>query len=337
MSEMSCIPIRLYPAAYLRFKTCRLLPGIRLAPFEGCLKELLDETNERSRPLADIHADFHPTHVLCVTEDEYSEGLESRLRKEGTELPECRFVEDLAIVKQVVMALLLTGPIHFEIPVGSYHLKRKDNRWVCSSWGSIALERRVASNTRFPICDVSTREIKGNALRTTMLKLDRYYRSGIWWHDRLGMTLAYFWNGVCAEHPEQAFLSLTTAMESLLTTQSMEITHNLAERVAVLLGPGPDSRLAKYREVKKLYATRSKIVHGKVFPKKGRIDSGTLVVGAKRSNVPRDDMQAIIGMTLSLIQTAFRRPSLLSIIQTRQNENKVDQQLNTYFLKQLFK
>jgi len=287
--------------------------------------------------MRNVNAGFKPTHILSVCEAEYLSGLQQRLKRESKDVPEETLVEHRSIAKHVAMALLLTGPIHFEIAAGNYHLEKKDGKWVCRAWGTIGLGPRMASNTYFPTCYVSTKRIRADSLRVMMVKLDRYFRSGWWWHDRLGMTLEYFWNGICTSHPEQAFLSLTTAMEALLTTQSTEITHNLAERVAVLLGNTCELRLAKYRQVKKLYDTRSKIVHGKVFPKKGPLNSGTLAVGPKFSNVPPDDLKSILEITLGLIRTTFRRPSLLSIIQTKQKESKTQEQLNHYFLTQLFK
>ncbi|NOX53636.1 MAG: hypothetical protein GXP27_04210 [Planctomycetes bacterium] len=151
------------------------------------------------------------------------------------------------------------------------------------------------------------------------------------------MALEYFWCAICSQHLAMAFVGFMTAMESLLTTQSTEITHNLAERAAILLGPTCECRVERYRQVKNLYRLRSRIVHGKVFAKRGPIHSGSLFVGPKFSNVPRKDLQSVLEVLLSLLRSVFRRPAFLAILQTKKKEDKVDRELDEYFLKQILR
>jgi hypothetical protein len=54
-------------------------------------------------------------------------------------------------------------------------------------------------------------------------------------------------------------------MESLFATSSSELAHQLAERMALFLSDEPDDRLRIYRQVKKAYGLRSKVVHGDVL------------------------------------------------------------------------
>ncbi len=279
----------------------------------------------------------YATHVVCISEDEYLSGVQERLRLEGKALPPNSHVEVSSIVKQVAVASLLTGPVHVAISEGQFSLEPNEafpGYWLCTGWSRIS-SNSITSNDSFPLLSFSTKRITADRLRSMMAKLDRYYRSGMWWHDRLGMSLAYFFAGVCTRFPEQAYLSLTTALESLLTTQRDEITHSLAERVATLLGKDTAAKVNRYRQVKRLYKTRSQIVHGKVFPKKGPIHTGSLFVGPKWSNVPREDMESILELTVALLRRVLGLPSLLKIIHVKQKEDKTDQAIDEYFLKRM--
>lgn len=57
-----------------------------------------------------------------------------------------------------------------------------------------------------------------------------------------------------------------SAFEALLTTSASEVSHQLAERVALLIEDDPDRRMEVYRSMKEIYDVRSKMMHGK-FPK----------------------------------------------------------------------
>lgn len=60
----------------------------------------------------------------------------------------------------------------------------------------------------------------------------------------------------------------TTCLEVLFSTDSSEISHKLAERIALFLGDTFEERKRLFDRVKRLYSVRSKVVHGDVFPQK---------------------------------------------------------------------
>jgi len=62
-------------------------------------------------------------------------------------------------------------------------------------------------------------------------------------------------------------LMYITAMEALVSTSTAELSHQVAERVAILLSADVDERLNIYNEIKKGYGVRSKAAHGE--PLKG--------------------------------------------------------------------
>lgn len=59
-----------------------------------------------------------------------------------------------------------------------------------------------------------------------------------------------------------------TALETLFSTSSSEIAHQLSERVSTFLEEKLEERLAVYKKVKKAYELRSRIVHGSTTTKK---------------------------------------------------------------------
>ena len=53
-----------------------------------------------------------------------------------------------------------------------------------------------------------------------------------------------------------------TSFEALVSTSSTELAHQVSERVAVLIGRDSNEALDIYRNLKRAYGTRSKLVHG---------------------------------------------------------------------------
>ena len=74
-------------------------------------------------------------------------------------------------------------------------------------------------------------------VRKLALQLDPYYRTGIWWWDRVSVALGYVWAALLAEDAHLSYAALFMALEALCNTDKFEITHQLAERCAVLAGP----------------------------------------------------------------------------------------------------
>jgi hypothetical protein len=204
------------------------------------------------------------------------------------------------------------------------------NGWAISSLCEVQILMAIA------LTEGVTKRIKGMHITQRAAKLDRYFRSGIWWSDRMGMALKYFLNALCNSEPEGAFIELTTVLEALLTTERTEITHMLAERVSVLLHSGSSNGVDTYNLVKDLYKIRSSIVHGKVEPKKGILNRESLFITAKHSNVPMSKLKSLTSLTISVINCVFQEQKLLEIIQTKRSEGATNKALNEFFLMRLF-
>ena len=76
--------------------------------------------------------------------------------------------------------------------------------------------------------------------------IEAYYQPVNWQYDPISVALSCFWSAIYSTFPDQAFLSLSTILESLLTTGNSEVTHQVAERVAMLVGADCDERIELY-------------------------------------------------------------------------------------------
>lgn len=65
----------------------------------------------------------------------------------------------------------------------------------------------------------------------------------------------------------QKLLMYSAALEALVATSTTELSHRVAERVAILLGETAEERCAIYSDIKNGYDTRSKIAHGDMIKK----------------------------------------------------------------------
>ena len=58
------------------------------------------------------------------------------------------------------------------------------------------------------------------------------------------------------------FITFMTALESIFNLGADQISHTVSRHLALVLSANKEEFLAHYRQIKKLYGTRSKIVHG---------------------------------------------------------------------------
>ena len=62
--------------------------------------------------------------------------------------------------------------------------------------------------------------------------------------------------------PAEKVAYYCTSFEALVSTSTSELAHQVAERVATLIGGAPREAVEIYRDLKRAYDTRSKLVHG---------------------------------------------------------------------------
>ncbi|MEJ1127791.1 hypothetical protein V9L20_09430 [Variovorax sp. CCNWLW225] len=106
--------------------------------------------------------------------------------------------------------------------------------------------------------------------------------------------------------------------EALLSTSASELSHQLSERIAFLLSDDPNKRLGFFKDVKKAYGVRSKIVHGDIL---------TAGVIASLVDVARTCDEFARSLVLKIVQ----EPHLDALFNTGSNEL-----LDAYMLNLIF-
>ena len=334
MPDKYCVPVLLHPASSLQFSKCSVVPGLVIRKHEGQLKKQIDDFRSKSPDWLKVS----PTHLIHIDVELYLRKLKERLETEGKEFPErqLQFIDAFSLAKQAVMALILSGPVCFSMH-GNFSFSWKRNKyWL-----------RGFSNTPYfevcaPMSSALFREetdiVNINARQVTHYGklLDEYYREGIWSIDRYAMALTHFWGALCTQFSDQAMLGITSALECLLSTKNMEITHTLAERSALILKRAPSDRLDKYHEVKTIYDYRSKLVHGKAFVKRGRINWESLCVSPKMMTFPVSVMGQAFYLALNVLTEIINNREIMAIIKKRKSEEKITNELHAYYTSLLF-
>jgi len=134
--------------------------------------------------------------------------------------------------------------------------------------------------------------------------LERYFQPVQWHSGRMAVAVGAFLAYALGPDDAQRYLALMTVFEALLSTDSSEIIHQISERAAFMLETTEEGRDRLYKRMKKLYKTRSLLVHGAIDNKHGVITYNDLRLDAKMSIVPepialrkRRTVYAVVGLT----------------------------------------
>jgi len=311
----------------------RLIPGVVLSTARPSLQtELAKATIAGTAPLG-----FE--HVIWIEERSYLRNVRARVSSDGGTLraDDLVCIEPLTIARQAILAVFLVSPAYFSIG-GVYTFERcvVSARDHCTGGAPIAGET-LSRTLRNVLMWKSPAVWNVVSPSRVMAMLDRYFRCGIWSVDRMALALRSMWSSLCTPFPEQSFLGFMTALESLLLTQSTEITHTLAERVAALVGRTAQERIEAYGQTKRLYKTRSQLIHGKAFPKRGTFNARSLYVSSKEANIPIDQLHSALALSLSVLRGVLVNPTLLRLMQARQSEGKINENIDDFFLGRLFR
>lgn len=173
-------------------------------------------------------------------------------------------------------------------------------------------------------------KITAPALRLVFSILEDYYRPTGWLGDRVGVALGALWAFLSDPPPELGFISLVTVLEALLGTGgSNEITHQISERVAIVLGKTGEQRFQLYRKTKEIYAFRSKISHGNINAEPKR--KGGSFVNSVYSSVGHLEYSDLVDIVSNVFYNVIRNEKYMALVRGRD----ADGELNTYFNKLL--
>lgn len=323
------IPVEIQPAAQLKFSRVSLQEGVSLRRAVGPLARYV---SKRAKSKS-IRLSFTPTHLIVVDQSNYLISLDKRLAASGTsrEKPTFEYVDISAIARQVLVAVTLLGRSVWKFG-GCHTLDHSGPDFPYSSAGfSPQPMSEVGGPLRYHSTSNWFQEVRPQDLRLCCELLDRYYRHGSWWVDRLSVALGYFWSGLTCPHAELAFVAFCTSLEAIASTSQSEITHILAERCAVLVHPPGPERVEMYLQIKKIYDLRSKIVHGRSALRKGNINRETLAITAKRSQIPQSQVVKLLGITIQVIQSVLKSPKFLELLHVKRSEEELSKAVEQYF------
>jgi len=306
-----------------------LLPGVRLTLYAGPTRGILEQMDAKLPPNASILT--ARSHILFIRPTVYLAGVRQRIQSESGILPKdaVELVEPESLARQCLVACILTSKSRCAY-ASYYILNKQSGKWLPAGFSNKAQE----ATSLHTYAALKSKPLDLRKTKHLVSKLDRYYRAISWWTDRIGMALAYFWEGLCAQHSAQTYISLFAAIDALVGTKK-SCGHVLGERVAVFLGTDSRSRRTVYEKFVALYRVRNQIVHGSAFPRKGKQTLQGLWIGAKRSNIPYDKMSELITICVQLITRCLEDPEYLSIVRNNGPENKTEKQLDALFLYRL--
>lgn len=327
-NPLEITPIDFSFGKFSDFDRINLLPGVWLQKLDKLLAAAINDYTTR----LPIRPDIVGSHMLVLNKAQYLRGLDRRLAAEGKHR-ELDWIETGALLRQVCVAITLK----FRLPWAygnSYGLRRSRGK-VLISGGQF---RPIVRRTDYLLHSVSAdwyRPIEDKPLAKLMVLLDPYYRSGVWRWDRFSVALGYLWSALTTTHGELAFAALSMALEAVCAPGKSEITHQLAERCAILGREDRGERLEMYKDVKTLYGIRSTVVHGR--PKEMKKGSTSkewaqhLFVSATRTAMPGVELGRMLSLTTDVLLGAIENKAFRAILQKGQSEEAANAEFNAYF------
>lgn len=173
---------------------------------------------------------------------------------EGNKLDELDELAESAIhsCRHAIMAIMFTKPVDLVIrPVlifqgsldnpGTTSVRQMECHWPGTVTGEIFNE---------------------DDLETFISLLDTINQISVKRRSKLHSAINFFWQAQGTIYFDPAFILYLTALEALLLTGGVELSHKLSERVAYLMGNDYRDRIELYNSVREAYDVRSSLAHG---------------------------------------------------------------------------
>ncbi len=324
--ELTCVFVQLPFPARLGFCEAQALPGVRLVPRDRLGFDLasFDALDKGWPPV------FDASHAILVDHNQYVAGLVERVRAEGGDPRHLTVGDDewsgvpvggAPIAMNVMLALFLLGRTPFLLGARCQLIRRRVGRGTrieirggshSEPVGTIPMRNYV-----WPLAEAQL--VLPPAMRRMASAIEPYFRTNLATHDRLGHSLGYFWDSITSPSQVLGYLGLMSTLESLVGKERGELTHRVAERVAVLLGTDFDTRKKIYGEVKVLYETRSALVHGDIMLKKGKINGHTTAVTASLNIVDVRAHTKMLEIVTDTLKKLIRNDKFRALLKSPEN------------------
>lgn len=337
--QVTYVPLRLSAKFNLPKRAWNLAPGLWIQRLSDRIKDDLIASESKVKP----HSGINPNYAIKIDSIAYGDYILTKIANEGKTIPDYPKdlniigVECINITKMILIALLLQNNLKFAFAnKHSYEVLPSDiydERYM----GFSAYPREEMSYTWWFCCPSRpSNVISPKVLSKTLDSIEIYYRPLTWEVNRISTALCYFWSALIANESNQFFTNLTILLECLLSTDRQELAHKVSERAAIILGKNNNDRLTIYKDIKKIYNQRSKIVHGEGVPAKGRLHSDMFMVTPKYTFCPKNLMSRVISISIDLLNTLLKDDEYVKIVRSAKTEKKKNGELNDLFMKRLF-
>jgi hypothetical protein len=338
-------PCYLQPISVFSLGPWNVKPGLRAGPMSDSEKVLWRDSCAHLPPFKER---FEPNFLVQIDKRDFTDGLLERLRDQGHDRRELlktippEFGEELPllaedILRWVIVSLSLCRTFNeITLPALRYEFRHGDTPGQLIPSGCCATH---AGHDRSMYTMVSHHHGLASSLDLDILNklataIEPYYQPIQWRYAPVSVALSCFWAFLFSRFPDQAYTSLVTILEALLSTGTAEIAHQVSERVAVLIGHSSDERLEVYRAIKKLYDLRSRITHGDLEPKKGPMTWNSTIISAKMTVVSMPTLTEMARYATAVLCAVLESSEMMSAMVKKKDVRK--QSLEEFFLTQLF-
>ncbi len=286
-----------------------------------------------------------PNYALWIDNEKYKRELENDFQQEGYKIPESMkdwpeiSYRSIDLARLVLISLILQEKFAFSLghnyefiekSSGSGKTYHQVPRQITP--GYLPESCGAAGNSMLPRRKID--KINRKKLTTTIKTLERYYRPYSWKLDRLAVALRNLWAALVSWSEDQVFMHITIIFEALLSTDNYEITHQLAERAAILIGRTSEERVDIYDDFKNFYKIRGDIVHGIGAPQGNKFKRDrTVIVTPRFIAVPKGP--ELFDLSFRLIEATIRERKMISIIQSKPSGDKITKELREFFKEKL--
>jgi hypothetical protein len=339
MKKFDWYPCEIEPLGVLPFERCEILPGLVLFKLTDNEKEFLEHMNKHYN----LESTTKYNTVISVELDQFEAATIERLSGAGHDIhkylqriksQEFRAPNPVVYsyhpIRWILTALSLEYPLKMVPPTGRWGIQKGDEDDL-SPGGWAKGRDRIETPFHGPIQYVTREPIDTAVLVENAKILEPYYRTIFWNVDRISIALHSFWAFLFSPFMEQAYVSLVTILEALLHEGKNEISHQIAERAALLLSNNGDERVKIYGNVKKLYGLRSEIAHGVMKPKKGSITWDSNIISATMSNISISQFKEMANLSIGVLRAAIKNEEIRTVMQAKRAEK-----VNDFFLRKIF-
>jgi hypothetical protein len=216
-------------------------PGLTAGPIPDAEKAALRQFSS----LPGTKESFEPNFLVTVDESAYLTalgqrlGVTSRSLEESLTLNTSGYSRKINIIpddlfRLVLVSLHLCYDLNIYLPSFRYQFKQEMDSLVPSGSGPTHAGFQRSIYTKVSYHENLIWPIDFSIVEQITVPIEVYYRP-VNKYDPISVALSCFWSATYSIFPDQAYVSLITILEALLSTGTAEILHQISEIVAILI------------------------------------------------------------------------------------------------------